>query len=261
MIKNSLIPYLRAAMIVHLWNKVTEHGEDLDFSIDDLADPYELLQNGLVSLDDIESTIDVLVREGYISEFRDDIAETFYIFSEVQQERIWQEIKDPNSLAFRCRRFGSRWVNSAFQRAAASPQERTASQGDMAEPSIGGDHQATNSLEPSLEIEAIPAADRTVALDHNSRGYADAVSAYDALIDQVRGDNAFGEQEPEEKEQLTKVLIAGRSLLNQTKVKVSTIEALVMPPLRYVARKWVDAAIGASAAVVVGLIAKLLGLF
>ena len=112
----------------------------------------------------------------------------------------------------------------------------------------------------SSTLGEAPASDRVVTLDHNSAEYKVAVDAVDAVIDAVRGDNEYGDRAREEKEAVVAALKNGRRLLDSVKVRVSVIQATLLPSLQYIAdnfSKGVIAALGAAAVAAVG---KLLGI-
>lgn len=105
---------------------------------------------------------------------------------------------------------------------------------------------------------AVPASDREVPLNHNSKEYREAVDAVDEVIAQVSGDNEYGDKFPEEKAALVSALKAGRSLLDGAKVRVAAIYSTLLPALKFVAEHWLKATIATLAA---AAIAKLMSLF
>lgn len=113
---------------------------------------------------------------------------------------------------------------------------------------------------PPDTFNFVPGSDRYVEIDHNSQEYKEAVDALDGVIENVRNDNEYGSEAPEEREQIITALQAGRNFLNATKVRISAAIAIILPPLQYLADNFGKGAIAAAAAIAVGAVAKLLGI-
>jgi hypothetical protein len=91
------------------------------------------------------------------------------------------------------------------------------------------------SLAPSVVIpESIPAADRTVTVDHNSVEFRSGREKLDKLIDEVRSSNEFAGP-PEDKAQAVAELSAARRLLDATKVRAHQLLELAKPALQWIA--------------------------
>lgn len=106
-----------------------------------------------------------------------------------------------------------------------------------------------------LAGESVPASNRVVSLDHNSPPYIEAVEALNYVMETVRGDNEYGNRDPEDKEQQLSALSAGCKLLESSRVAFGMIEAVVMKTLLYLA------GIGVAVAQVADAIAKVKVLF
>lgn len=105
----------------------------------------------------------------------------------------------------------------------------------------------------------IPAADRTVALDHNSQTYLEANDSLEKLIQSVREVNEYPADE-EDKEQKLAELTAGQQLIAAARVRVQAVKALLEPPLRWFMEKFAGAIVGKFAEVAWKAIQQLLGL-
>jgi len=77
------------------------------------------------------------------------------------------------------------------------------------------------------EIATVPAADRSVPLDHNSKEYIEAVDAAEEVEKTIREANDFADQE--EKEQRIAEVSAVRRLLQAARVRVEAIIVLLKP--------------------------------
>jgi hypothetical protein len=104
----------------------------------------------------------------------------------------------------------------------------------------------------SGEQEYVPASDRFVTIDHNSTEYKETEEALKATIEAVRGNNEYGESDPDDREQRLAELEAGITLLRPLRVALEKIRSVLLPPLKYLGKKFADNAIGALASAAVG---------
>lgn len=105
-------------------------------------------------------------------------------------------------------------------------------------------------------IPEIPAADRIVELDHNSSIYQEALARVDELETVVGKANDY--PDPLDKDRHLAEIGAGKSLLKASRVKFSAIMAVLLPVLKYLARKFADNAVGILATAATVAILKLL---
>lgn len=94
--------------------------------------------------------------------------------------------------------------------------------------------------EPPIKSAAAPASDRIVSLRHNSQ-HAEIIEAIEAVEESVRGSNDFA---PDDKEQISKELQAGRILLSGSKARLSALATTLVIPLKWLSEKVAMAAIG-----------------
>jgi hypothetical protein len=104
---------------------------------------------------------------------------------------------------------------------------------------------------------AVPAADRTVTLNHNAPDYAEAMRALENVEQVVQQANDY--DDPDDKEQRVAELSAGRRLLKATRVRAEAVLAVLYRALSYLAKKFVDVAIGAAATAALALLGRLTG--
>ena len=84
---------------------------------------------------------------------------------------------------------------------------------------------------PVADAQAeVPASDRTVRLDHNSRSYQDAIEAVDRLEELVRRANDY--DDAEDKDEKLAELSAGRRLLQSVRVRVAAVAHVLAAPIR-----------------------------
>jgi len=93
-----------------------------------------------------------------------------------------------------------------------------------------------------LELEKtsksqIPAAGRTVSINHNSAAYGEADKALGDLEDALKGSNE------KELQQAQAEISAVRRLLQSTQVRIWSLATLAGPPLAYLAKKAMDTGI------------------
>ncbi len=90
-------------------------------------------------------------------------------------------------------------------------------------------------LYQTFNTDIVPAANRTVTLDHNGSGYKRALEAVETVIETVRGDNEYGNRDPEDKEQRLAELSAGKRLLEAGRASVNAVNTVLMKTLLYLA--------------------------
>jgi hypothetical protein len=113
--------------------------------------------------------------------------------------------------------------------------------------------------DPDIAPLPVPASDRTVALDHNSPDYAEAVRALDEVEQALEQSNDY--DDADDKEQRIAEVSAGRRLLQATRVRGEALIALIFRGLTYLAKKFADIAIGAAATAALAFLGRLTGLW
>jgi hypothetical protein len=111
-------------------------------------------------------------------------------------------------------------------------------------------------IEQNFDSADIPASDRTVTINHNSKEYADADEAMEKLEKAIREANDF--DDPLEKEQREAEVSAARRLLKATRVSVSALVELLKPIATQYATKLKENLVGIA---VTGTISALTYLF
>jgi hypothetical protein len=106
----------------------------------------------------------------------------------------------------------------------------------------------------------VPAADRIVALDHNSRGYTETVDSLGQVLDTVQRSNEIGAEEPDTRERVVAELDAGKRLLKATQVRAQAVWAVVYPALRWIAGQAGGTILGVAITAAIALLATLLGI-
>lgn len=124
----------------------------------------------------------------------------------------------------------------------------------------GSDHGIFG-LQPNGERKTqLPASDRLVSLDHNSKSYSQAVEAFDLAIAEFRKDHRLDNQFGTEKSALMKALEGGRELLSDTKINLNVGILLLIEPLKLLAQRYEKEIVGSLAVSAITAIMKLLGL-
>ena len=106
----------------------------------------------------------------------------------------------------------------------------------------------------------VPAADRIVTLDHNSRGYTETVDSLSQVLDVVQRSNEIGAEEPDTRERVVAELDAGKRLLKATQVRAQAVWLVVYPALRWIASQTVGTIVGVAITAAIVLLAALLGI-
>jgi len=107
-------------------------------------------------------------------------------------------------------------------------------------------------------IDIIPASDRTVTINHNSEQYRHVREALENVEIVLREANDY--PDIEDKEQRIVEVSAGKRLLESVRVSAEAVKAVLLRPLIYLAKKFVDAAIGIAARIAVEAVKALIGL-
>ncbi len=107
-------------------------------------------------------------------------------------------------------------------------------------------------------IDIIPASDRTVTINHNSEQYRHVREALENVEIVLREANDY--PDIEDKEQRIIEVSAGKRLLESVRVSAEAVKAVLLRPLIYLAKKFVDAAIGIAARIAVEAVKALIGL-
>jgi cell division protein ZapA (FtsZ GTPase activity inhibitor) len=119
-------------------------------------------------------------------------------------------------------------------------------------------HQQIEELEARLE--SVPASDRIVTVDHNAPNYAETIEALEHLIDVIRENNRYREDDEADQERRVSELAAGRRLLDSRWISVASVRAALWGTLTYLASKFMNAPIGDAASLAWSALKKLLGL-
>jgi len=107
--------------------------------------------------------------------------------------------------------------------------------------------------------QKVPAADRTVSLDHNSHEYKEAVTALDRVVQEFRDDHHLDNDLGHEKGALLKTLEGAQELLKDTTVNARVAYSLTVEPLKRIIEKYDQVLVGAFAATALAVLSKLLG--
>jgi hypothetical protein len=94
---------------------------------------------------------------------------------------------------------------------------------------------------PSPEVIGIPASNRVVSLNHNGDPYREAIRSLDAAVLAFKADHHLDNAWGPEKSALLKAIEAGRELLNGTEIRVATLFAIVISPLKIVRDRYQEA--------------------
>jgi hypothetical protein len=106
--------------------------------------------------------------------------------------------------------------------------------------------------------KVVPASDRVVTVNHNSKAYADADEALENLEKAIREANDF--RDPLEKEQREAEVSAARRLLNAARVRLEPLASLLKPILVQFTTKVKDNLITTAATLASGALITLFGM-
>lgn len=111
----------------------------------------------------------------------------------------------------------------------------------------------------SKPIDAAPASDRIVTLDHNSAPYRELTTSLSRLEEHVRGLNDFPDS-AEERERILAELSAGGRLLAAARARVDGMVAVLLPALKWLGEKIADNLVSILVTAAMGAIALVLGI-
>ncbi|MCK5428163.1 MAG: hypothetical protein KAI94_01760 [Anaerolineales bacterium] len=165
------------------------------------------------------SALALLTSRDLISGTHDPYAGTYYSITRAGIEYLNTETATPNSVVYNHNRIDG-WASKAIKQLVNL---------------LGWDEiEAFENIGlPPTESRDIPAANRTVTIDHNSTAYIEAAEAVDAVIEAVRGDNEYGDRDPEDKEQRLAELTAGKKLIEAARASISAVDAVLIKTLAY----------------------------
>ncbi len=98
------------------------------------------------------------------------------------------------------------------------------------------DTSSAKTEEQTISEFLAPAADRVVNKLDNQEAWDQAVSALDDAIEAVRGDNAYGSKDPEDKDQRLRLLEMSRTFFESSKVAVNLLSDVLLGTLEYLAK-------------------------
>jgi len=86
-----------------------------------------------------------------------------------------------------------------------------------------------------------PASDRVVTLDHNGGPYQEAIASLEKAIQEFKNDHHLDNHFGREKGALVRTLEAGRELLSDAQVRISSVVTTVVNPLKVLIARYQDA--------------------
>ncbi|MEX0810515.1 MAG: hypothetical protein WD044_17470 [Dongiaceae bacterium] len=95
--------------------------------------------------------------------------------------------------------------------------------------------------------DLVPASDRIVSLDHNSRDYRAAIEALDRVVDEVRRSNEYAAWNLGDRDRRLADLSAGSALLGEKRVSSNRVRWILGATLMFLAEEFAGAPIGEAA--------------
>lgn len=97
-------------------------------------------------------------------------------------------------------------------------------------------------------------------IDRNSLNFKEAIAAIEEAIKEVAQSNGYAASEPEERDSILATLKTGLEALKQEGTIKSSLELLLMRPLKFLKAKFPEAALGVAAQKAIEWLLKILGL-
>jgi hypothetical protein len=125
-------------------------------------------------------------------------------------------------------------------------------------PDRPSDDQGIDGDQEHLEVEVVPASDRVVRLNHNSKSYRETMDNLNRLIEAVETMNDY--DDVEDKEERLAELSAGRRLLESVRVKRHVVWLLLGSAITWLVEKFADGFISEIGKIALESVRSLLGL-
>lgn len=114
--------------------------------------------------------------------------------------------------------------------------------------------ELTRYLEMRLNGDPVPASDRIVAIDHNSKEFSAIEAGLDDVERALAGNNSI-----EDKKLTQAELAAGRKIIEAPKARVILVRKLLIDPLVHISKVGRDTALGIAVTKLIGLILAYFG--
>lgn len=180
-----------------------------------------------------EQALEYAAGLGWLDRFDDPFTEPFFVFNPEQVATAYRGANNRESAIYRARELGRPWLTSAL---------------------------TTLSENVAIEVEEkgsfAPAADRVVLFDDNLKAATQAT--LDEIIANLTESNSAIEELGEEKDRVVSELNAGKELTKSNRIRVRAIAEILLKPLRFLAEKFSEGAIGALAAALIVELLKVL---
>lgn len=229
-----------------------ENSYDLDELNQLLVKKYDLVKHDPFNdLNDISPTfnkewllkaVDMLVYLNLVTEHEDPFVGKDYSFDRFKCRIFSAEAGAHGELAVKAMDKGRSWLGKALQEI------------------LNKDLSVVPSEVKSFPPKSVPAADRIVAINHNSPEFSATESAIANLLEAIRTDNEFGNSDPDIRDQTIADLKATQELLKPEKVNVSKLEAVAWGTFTFLIEKFADGPISELATVAWDSLKILLGL-
>jgi hypothetical protein len=102
----------------------------------------------------------------------------------------------------------------------------------------------------------VPASDRIVTIDHNTPDFRELIDALEKVQQSLRAINDY--DDPEEKEQVSAEIDAGRKLLEAPQTRIQALMATVGSALLWVAKRFADTVAGKAAEIAMDKLGKII---
>ena len=100
-----------------------------------------------------------------------------------------------------------------------------------------------------LNGDPVPASDRAVTIDHNSKEFSEIKLGLDAVETALAANNSI-----EDKELIQAEIAAGRKIIDAPKARVTWVRKLLIDPLVYICKLVGETALGLAATALIGLL-------
>ena len=186
-----------------------------------------------VPLDFIEPSMDYAVAIELAQRFDDPFTPPHFMLDNEQLRSFILASNNSDSAFTKARVLGAGWMTLALQGLVERGIETVAPDG-----------------------EAIPASDRIVTIDDNQRHALE--EQIEEIASAIVKSNSVREEIGDDADRIVAELTAGRALLKVDRARISALVAVLLKPLRFLAQKFAEGAIGALAGALIVELLKLI---
>jgi len=191
-----------------------------------------------------------LAAEGAVELISDDYADAYVRFRGDPLARIAKDekLKVLQSKFDRLETHGTDWLASAYSSIAGSADEQLI---DAALDEIRRTEPETTDQRMMPKEDEIEDTWQPLPIDRTEPAYQAAIVATDEALEVIEGNNGYAQTEPDERNAIVNSIKGTIAAIKEGTPSVATIKSSLIVPLKYLAKKFFDSAIGITSKIAV----------